>query len=79
MKKTDQPNIIKMEINCEYSLKVNLQVIVADDCTKEEIDKRIEEEGKKKLRYFLSGYLLDPDKKVISDEIKFKNTKYASI
>jgi len=68
-----------MKIDCEYSLKVNLEVILPDESTKEEIDRRIKEEGTKKLRYYLSGYLLDPDKKVISDEIKLKNTKYASI
>ena len=68
-----------MKIDCEYSLKVNLEVILPDDCTKEEIDNKIKEEGTKRLRYYLSGYLLDTDKKVISDEIKLKNTKYASI
>jgi hypothetical protein len=68
-----------MKIDCEYSLKVNLEVILPDDCTKEEIDNKIKEEGTKRLRYYLSGYLLDPDKKFITDEIKLKNTKYASI
>ena len=68
-----------MQIDCEYTIKVNLEIITSDDLPKEEIDNKIKEEGKKKLRYLLSGYMTDPDNKIFTEEIKFKNTKYASI
>lgn len=68
-----------MKIDCEYSMKINLEVIVSDSATKDEIDNLIREEGKKRLRYYLSGYMFDPSGKILTDEIKFKNTKYASI
>ena len=61
-----------MKFECEYILKVKLDVYMPSDHSSTELQERIKEEGEKKLRYYLSGYLKDPDKKIITDEIKFE-------
>lgn len=68
-----------MKIDCEYSLKVSMDVILPDDYTKDVLDDKIREEGLKKMRYYLSGFMEEEMKKIITEEIKLKNTKYASI
>lgn len=39
--------------------------------TDEIFQERVREEGKKRLRYFLSGYLVDTDNKIIFEQINF--------
>jgi hypothetical protein len=36
------------------------------------VKKRLLEEGEKRLRYYTSGFLLDPEGKVVSKDIKFE-------
>ena len=36
------------------------------------IDKKIIEEGRKNINFYLSGYLFDPQKKIIFEDIKYK-------
>lgn len=34
---------------------------------------RVKAEGKKRISYYLSGYLFDPDHKIISEEVSLDN------
>lgn len=40
--------------------------------TDENFERRLKEEGKKRARYYLSGYLFDPDHKTIFEKGEFK-------
>lgn len=67
MKQID-PNMKK---NVKFTLSVNLfNIFQYSNESDEHFEKRITEEGKKKLRYYLSGYLLDPNKKVFEERIE---------
>lgn len=61
-----------MKFECEYILKVKVDVYIHPEHSSTELQEKIKEEGQKKLRYYLSGYLSDPDNKIITDEIKFE-------
>jgi len=61
-----------MKFECEYSLTVKLEVFMPKEHSSTELEDRIKEEGQKKLRYYLSGYLLDPNKQIIRDNVSFK-------
>ena len=61
-----------MKFECEYNMKVKVEVYMPNEHSSTELQDKIREEGQKKLKYFLSGYLLDPDKKVIHENFDFK-------
>ena len=62
-----------MKIEADFSITVKLSdIFMSGSVTDDEIKKRVIEEGEKRLRYYLSGYLLDPDNKIINKEISIK-------
>lgn len=62
-----------MNIDAEFSIKIKLPgLYVSNKLTSHELKKIIEQEGEKRLRYYLSGYLRDPENKVIEKDINFK-------
>lgn len=65
-----------MTIDAEFTIKIKMSgMFVTDKITGPEIKKMIQQEGEKRLRYYLSGYLLDPENKIIEKEINFKQTE----
>ena len=42
--------------------------------TDDSYEQRLKEEGKKRARYYLSGYLFDPSNKNIFEEVSFEKT-----
>lgn len=61
-----------------YSIEIKMPRFVryineSDD----DFEKRVKEEGKKRLKYYLSGYLFDPEHKTIFEQANFEklNTK----
>jgi hypothetical protein len=57
----------------EYSVTIDLENFVKYSNETEEIyHERIKKEAKRKLAYWTSGYLFDPEGKVIKEEIKIK-------
>lgn len=62
-----------MTIDAEFTLKIKMpDMFVSPNITGPELKKMVQEEGEKRLRYYLSGYLLDPENKIIQKEINFK-------
>jgi len=62
-----------MNIDAEFKLTVKISdMFILPNLTEEEIKQKIKEEGEKKFRYYLSGYLFDPEGKIIGNEIKYK-------
>lgn len=62
-----------MRYDCEYTITIKLNNLdMSKGHTEEQLREKIIEEGKMGLRTYLSGYLFDPEKKVIFDETKFK-------
>lgn len=65
-----------MIVEAEVSLTVKLNdLYLHSKLTEEEIEKTLILEGEKRIRYYLSGYLFDPDGKVIDKKVIIKNTK----
>lgn len=48
------------------------EIIVPNNISGLELKKKLHEEGEKRLRYYTSGFLSDPDNKVISKDINYK-------
>jgi len=62
-----------MTIDAELIVKIKLNDLWVDPKTSgPELKQRIQEEGEKRLRYYFSGYLQDPENKIIEKEINFK-------
>lgn len=62
------------EINYSITIKLtNLFKYPSE--TDEMFEKRVKEEGKKKLRYYLSGYLYDPENKVFFEKVTVNDGK----
>lgn len=62
-----------MQIDAEFVIKIKLtDITVPNNISGIELKKRLHEEGEKRLRYYTSGYLLDPDGKVITKDINYK-------
>ena len=63
-----------MKINCEYTLKIKVnEVILSDNINEDKLEEIIKQKGKEALRAYLSGYLFDPDKKIITEKITFEH------
>jgi hypothetical protein len=59
-----------------YSLIINMKDFVRySNESEEEYQHRVKLEGKKRIRYYLSGYLQDPENKIISEEVKITENK----
>ena len=62
-----------MVLDAEFVVKIQIKdLIVSSNISGFELKQRIMEEGEKRLRYYTSGFLLDPEGKVISKEISYK-------
>jgi hypothetical protein len=62
-----------MKLEAEYTITIKLtDIFMSGSVTDDEIKTKVIEEGDKKLRYYLSGYLLDPDKKIINKDVTIK-------
>lgn len=62
-----------MTVDAEFTLKIKMKDLVfPNNITGIEMKQRLLEEGEKRMRYVSSGYLLDPENKVISKDITFE-------
>ena len=62
-----------MEVNAEFTMKIKIDDFpFPNNISAQEVKKRVLEEGEKRLRYYTSGFLLDPEGKVVSKDIKFE-------
>lgn len=62
-----------MVIDAEFTLKIKLNdLIVPSNISGFELKQRITEEGEKRMRYVASGYLKDPEGKVINKEVTYQ-------
>jgi len=65
-----------MFVDAEVSITIKLDdFYIHSKLTEEEMDKTVLEEGEKRIRYYLSGYLFDPNGKVVDKKIIIKNKK----
>lgn len=65
-----------MILDTEFSLSVKItDMYISDNLSEEEKKDLLIKEGEKRLRYYLSGYLLDPENKVINKNIIIHNQK----
>lgn len=65
-----------MIVDAEVSITIKLNdLYVHSKLTEEEIENTLLQEGEKRMRYYLSGYLSDPNRKVIDKKVIIKNTK----
>ena len=56
-----------------YSLKIKMPGFVRYiNESDEDFEKRLRLEGKKRLTYYLSGYLFDPEHKTLFEEINYE-------
>jgi hypothetical protein len=62
------------EISYSITIKLTNQLKYSNE-TDEMFEKRVKEEGKKRLRYFLSGYLYDPENKVFFEKVTINDGK----
>lgn len=57
-----------------YTLKIKIPNIFRyTKETDKEFNQRVKEEGKKRARYYLSGYLFDPTNKIIIEDVQIDN------
>ena len=62
-----------MIVDAEFTIKVKISdMIVNHNTSGHELKLKVKEEGEKKLRYYLSGYLQDPNNQIISNEVSYK-------
>lgn len=62
-----------MIIDAEFTVKIKLpNMPLSNNVSGLELRQRIMEEGEKRLRYYTSGYLLDPDAKIIKKEVSYE-------
>ena len=62
-----------MTIDAEFTVKIKMSdMFVNNNMSGQELRKFITEEGEKRLRYYFSGYLLDPENKIIDKDVKLK-------
>lgn len=65
-----------MEYSAEYTLKIKLSnIFLLNGLSDKEINDKIIEVGKREASKFLSGYLIDPEKKTIEEKITYKELK----
>jgi hypothetical protein len=65
-----------MLVDVEYTVKIKIsEFFVNPQLTEDEQIEVLTKEGDRRLSYFLSGYLFDPEKKIITKEINFIKNK----
>ena len=63
-------------VNADFTLTIKLgELFINPNSSDDEIELKLIQEGEKRLRHYLSGYLLDPDKKVIDKKVTIHNIK----
>jgi hypothetical protein len=63
-------------VDVEYTVKIKIsEYFVNPKLTEDEQIEVLTKEGDRRLSYFLSGYLFDPEKKIITKEINFIKNK----
>ncbi len=62
-----------MKVNAEFNIKIKINDFpFPNNISVHDVKKKLLEEGDKRLRYYTSGFLLDPEEKVITKDIKFE-------
>ena len=65
-----------MKYEAEYTVKIKLEEITTrPDSTEQDLQEKIILLGRKNLKKFFEGALLDPDKRIICEEIFFQEKK----
>jgi hypothetical protein len=65
-----------MKYQAEYTIKIKLEDITTrPDSTENDLEEKIKLLGRKNLKKFFEGSLLDPDKRVICEEITYEPIK----
>ncbi len=65
-----------MKYEAEYTVKIKLEEITTrPDSTEQDLQEKIMLLGRKNLKKFFEGVLLDPDKRIICEEIFFQEKK----
>lgn len=61
-----------MDYIAEYNFRIKINhLFLPDNLTQEEIEKKVIEVGRRECAKFLSGYLIDPEKKVITEKVSY--------
>lgn len=62
-----------MNYTAKYTITIEINdLIMPPDHSSDQLIENIQDEGKKKLLAYLTGYLFDPEKKIIKEETKFE-------
>jgi hypothetical protein len=65
-----------MFVDAEISITIRLNdFYVHSKLNEQEMDKALLDEGEKRIRHYLSGYLFDPNGKVVDKKVIIKNKK----
>lgn len=63
-------------VEADFTITVKLgELFIMPNSTDDEIKEKLIEEGERRLRYYLSGYLFDPDRKFINKNVTIHNIK----
>lgn len=62
-----------MIIDAEFTLKIKMENLdFPNNISAFELRKRLLEEGDKRVKFFSSGFLMDPEGRVVSQDITYK-------
>jgi hypothetical protein len=65
-----------MKYEAEYTVKIKLEdITMRPDTTEQDLQEKITLLGRNNLKKFFEGVLLDPDKRIICEEIFFQEKK----
>jgi hypothetical protein len=65
-----------MKYEAEYTVKIKLEdITMRPDSTDQDLQEKITLLGRNNLKKFFEGVLLDPDKRIICEEIFFQEKK----
>lgn len=65
-----------MKYEAEYTVKIKLEdITMRPDSTDQDLEEKITLLGRNNLKKFFEGILLDPDKRIICEEIFFQEKK----
>ena len=65
-----------MKYEAEYTVKIKLEdITMRPDTTEQDLQEKITLLGRTNIKKFFEGILLDPDKRIICEEIFFQEKK----
>ena len=65
-----------MKYEAEYTVKIKLEdITMRPDSTEQDLQEKITLLGRNNIKKFFEGILLDPDKRIICEEIFFQEKK----